>query len=167
MAQVNLGRVTGYSAYEVAVQNGFVGTEAEWLASLKGAKGDTGAQGPQGETGPAGATGPQGETGATGPQGPKGDTGETGPQGPVGPAGTYTAGTGIDITNNVISATGGASMTYVSLTSKTSIPSASRQTVIDAVLSYNTNPSVCLVYNGMVYVYIGQNSYTFTTPNGY
>ena len=26
----------GKSAYEVAVDNGFVGTEAEWLASLKG-----------------------------------------------------------------------------------------------------------------------------------
>lgn len=32
----------GYSAYEIAVQNGFVGTEEEWLASLKGDKGDTG-----------------------------------------------------------------------------------------------------------------------------
>ena len=39
----------GASAYEVALANGFSGTEAEWLASLKGAKGDTGAQGPQGE----------------------------------------------------------------------------------------------------------------------
>ena len=26
----------GYSAYEVAVQNGFKGTEEEWLESLKG-----------------------------------------------------------------------------------------------------------------------------------
>lgn len=32
----------GYSAYEVAVNNGFEGTEEEWLASLKGPKGDTG-----------------------------------------------------------------------------------------------------------------------------
>lgn len=32
----------GYSAYEVAVQNGFVGTEEEWLESLKGEKGDPG-----------------------------------------------------------------------------------------------------------------------------
>lgn len=32
----------GKSAYEVAVKNGFEGTEAEWLASLKGDKGDTG-----------------------------------------------------------------------------------------------------------------------------
>lgn len=31
----------GYSAYEVAVLNGFEGTEEEWLTSLKGAKGDT------------------------------------------------------------------------------------------------------------------------------
>lgn len=26
----------GYSAYEIAVQNGFIGTEKEWLESLKG-----------------------------------------------------------------------------------------------------------------------------------
>ena len=32
----------GESAYEIAVDNGFVGTEEEWLASLKGDKGDTG-----------------------------------------------------------------------------------------------------------------------------
>ncbi len=32
----------GFSAYEIAVQNGFTGTEEEWLASLKGPKGDTG-----------------------------------------------------------------------------------------------------------------------------
>lgn len=136
MAQVNLGRVVGYSAYEIAVQNGFEGTEAEWLASLKGAKGDTGAQGPQGETGPegaqgpkgdkgdtgeTGATGPQGPTGETGPQGPKGDTGARGPQGiqgPQGPAGTTewagiedkpfsTIGSGLSVDNGVLSATGG------------------------------------------------------------
>jgi hypothetical protein len=35
----------GLSAYEVAVANGFVGTEEEWLASL------VGPQGPQGEPG--------------------------------------------------------------------------------------------------------------------
>ena len=32
----------GKSAYQVAVDNGFSGTESEWLASLKGEKGDTG-----------------------------------------------------------------------------------------------------------------------------
>lgn len=57
---LNLGRVQGYSAYEVAVQQGYIGTRDEWLASLKGEKGDTGATGP------------------TGPQGPKGDQGNTG-----------------------------------------------------------------------------------------
>lgn len=30
----------GYSAYEIAVQHGFVGTEQEWLASLQGEDGD-------------------------------------------------------------------------------------------------------------------------------
>lgn len=32
----------GKSAYEIAVKNGFVGTEEEWLESLKGEKGDAG-----------------------------------------------------------------------------------------------------------------------------
>lgn len=35
----------GKSAYDVAVDNGFVGTEAEWLESLKGDKGDGGEDG--------------------------------------------------------------------------------------------------------------------------
>ena len=37
-----LGLIDGYSAYELAVKNGFKGTEKEWLASLKGEKGDRG-----------------------------------------------------------------------------------------------------------------------------
>ncbi|WP_308902431.1 collagen-like triple helix repeat-containing protein [Latilactobacillus curvatus] len=64
----------GLSAYQVAVQSGFTGTEAQWIASLKGA---TGAAGPKGDTGSVGPTGPAGEkgaTGATGPQGPAGST---------------------------------------------------------------------------------------------
>lgn len=40
--------VDGASAYEVAVANGFVGTEADWLASLEGPQGE---QGPPGEGG--------------------------------------------------------------------------------------------------------------------
>ena len=32
----------GYSAYEIAVQNGFVGTEQEWLDSLVGPQGEQG-----------------------------------------------------------------------------------------------------------------------------
>ena len=74
----------GLSAYEVAVKEGYTGTEAEWLASLKG---ETGTTGPKGDKGDTGATGPQGEkgekgdTGAQGPKGEKGDTGAVGPQG--------------------------------------------------------------------------------------
>ena len=46
----------GYSAYEIAVQDGFEGTEEEWLESLQGETGPQGPQGEQGETGPAGVT---------------------------------------------------------------------------------------------------------------
>lgn len=38
----------GANAYEVAVANGFVGTEAEWLESLQGEQGETGPTGPTG-----------------------------------------------------------------------------------------------------------------------
>mgnify|MGYP004459737377 CR=1 FL=1 len=41
----------GKSAYEIAKENGFDGTEAEWLASLKGATGAAGADGKDGENG--------------------------------------------------------------------------------------------------------------------
>lgn len=60
----------GKSAYQLAVESGFEGTQEEWLNSLKG---------PQG---------PAGKTGATGPQGPAGKTGATGPQGAAGKNGT-------------------------------------------------------------------------------
>lgn len=78
------GTFDGQSAYALAVQLGYTGSESAWIASLKGAKGDkgdTGAQGPKGETGATGPQGPQGPTGATGARGP---TGATGPQGPAG-----------------------------------------------------------------------------------
>ena len=74
------GTFDGQSAYALAVQLGFTGSEADWIASLKGA---TGAQGPQGPTGP------QGATGATGPQGP---TGATGTRGETGASGVASSG---------------------------------------------------------------------------
>ena len=37
LPKVNVRQILrGYSAYEIAVQNGFNGTEEEWLASLEG-----------------------------------------------------------------------------------------------------------------------------------
>ena len=41
----------GKSAYQIALDNGFEGTEDEWLESLKGETGAVGPQGPQGEKG--------------------------------------------------------------------------------------------------------------------
>lgn len=45
--RIDLGAV---SAYAIAVENGFVGTEADWLASLKGVKGDSGTDGTNGKS---------------------------------------------------------------------------------------------------------------------
>ncbi len=47
----------GKSAYEIAVQNGFVGTESQWLLLLRGADGAQGIQGIQGIQGQTGAVG--------------------------------------------------------------------------------------------------------------
>lgn len=75
----------GLTAYQHALNEGFVGTLSDWLLSLRG---DDGAQGPQGPQGPQGATGPQGPPGpASTVPGPKGDTGDQGPAGPQGPTG--------------------------------------------------------------------------------
>lgn len=82
----------GYSAYEVAVQEGFVGTVDEWLESLKGPTGPTGPTGPMGPTGPTGPQGPIGLTGATGATGPMGPTGPQGNTGANGTAATIQVG---------------------------------------------------------------------------
>ena len=74
----------GKSAYEIATEYGFEGTEAEWLASLRGPQGVQGNTGPQG---PQGIQGERGATGATGPKGDKGDKGDTGAQGAQGEKG--------------------------------------------------------------------------------
>lgn len=42
--------VNGLSAYQIAVSNGFIGTEQQWIISLKGATGATGATGNNGWT---------------------------------------------------------------------------------------------------------------------
>ncbi len=47
----------GRSAYQVAVDNGFVGDEAAWLASLKGDPGEPGEPGDDGEDGQDGEDG--------------------------------------------------------------------------------------------------------------
>ena len=100
---------SGKSAYDIAVEYGFEGTEQEWLESLKGEKGDTGAQGEKGETGAQGADGLsayqvalengfvgteeqwleslKGEKGDTGAQGEKGETGAQGEKGETGAQG--------------------------------------------------------------------------------
>ena len=68
----------GTSAYEIAVENGFLGTEEEWLASLKGEQGPQGEKGDTGEQGVQGEKGEPGDKGEQGIQGIQGDKGEAG-----------------------------------------------------------------------------------------
>ena len=56
----------GDSAYQVAVNNGFIGTEEAWLESLQGTNGVDGINGTNGLDGVKGDTGATGATGATG-----------------------------------------------------------------------------------------------------
>ena len=81
--------IDGKSAYEIAVEHGFVGDEKTWLETLKGAQGPAGPQGPQGEKGDQGEVGPQGPAGVQGPVGPQGERGPQGEQGVQGPAGKF------------------------------------------------------------------------------
>lgn len=121
--------ITGDSAYQLAKKAGFVGTEAEWLVTLKG---DQGIQGIQGDTGLKGETGEQGDQGPAGtdgadgksaytlatelgfvgseadwilslkgPQGIKGDTGDVGGVGPAGADGVTQDATTIVMTGLV------------------------------------------------------------------
>lgn len=89
----------GKSAYEVAKENGFNGTETEWLASLKGATGAPGADGKDGENGKTPYVGDNGNwfvgsddtgkpsRGAKGDKGEKGDKGDKGSPGAKGDKG--------------------------------------------------------------------------------
>ena len=81
-------KAVGEDAYHIAVDNGFKGTEKEWLESLKGKDSTVpGPKGDKGEQGPQGLQGVQGVQGPAGPQGPKGDKGDKGDKGPAGPQG--------------------------------------------------------------------------------
>ena len=62
----------GKSAYDIAVENGFVGSESEWLDSLKGKDGINGEKGDKGDKGDTGEKGDQGERGLTGWEGEDG-----------------------------------------------------------------------------------------------
>ena len=59
----------GKSAYEIAVEHGFVGTEAEWLESLKGVNGKDGVNGKNGCDGRNGTDGLSGRDGINGTDG--------------------------------------------------------------------------------------------------
>ncbi|HWV22979.1 MAG TPA: hypothetical protein VNZ58_02225 [Thermomicrobiales bacterium] len=111
-----MNRITiqGESAYELAVRQGFSGTETDWLAGLKGADGRDGIDGTPGTPGRDGIDGDTGKSayeiavingfegsegewieslrGEVGPEGPDGEQGETGPEGPQGPQGPPGAG---------------------------------------------------------------------------
>ena len=77
----------GKSAYEIAVENGFKGTQEEWLQSLVGPEGQPGKDGINGKDGADGVPGPQGDKGEKGDKGDQGIQGPIGPQGPQGEQG--------------------------------------------------------------------------------
>ena len=99
----------GKSAYQIAVEQGYQGSESDWLSSLKGDKGEKGNTGAKGNPGQDGAEGKsayaiavehgyedseekwllslKGEKGDTGERGEKGDTGLQGERGEKGETG--------------------------------------------------------------------------------
>ena len=96
----------GKSAYQIAVEQGYQGSESDWLSSLKGDKGNTGAKGNPGQDGAEGKSAYaiavehgyedseekwllslKGEKGDAGERGEKGDTGLQGERGEKGEKG--------------------------------------------------------------------------------
>ena len=96
----------GKSAYQIAIEQGYQGSESDWLSSLKGDKGEKGNTGAKGNPGQDGAEGKsayaiavehgyedsedewllslkgeKGDTGQQGEQGPKGEKGDPGDRG--------------------------------------------------------------------------------------
>lgn len=71
----------GKSAYEIAVEHGFVGDEQAWLDSLKGAQGEPGEPGKNGTNGAHGAQGEDGKDGQDGVPGKDGIDGADGKDG--------------------------------------------------------------------------------------
>ena len=71
----------GRSAYEIAIENGFVGTAAEWLESLKGRNGIDGKDGLPGKDGKDGLPGKDGTNGKDGLPGKDGRDGRDGKDG--------------------------------------------------------------------------------------
>ena len=71
----------GRSAYEIATENGFVGTAAEWLESLKGRDGKDGLPGKDGKDGADGLPGRDGTNGKDGLPGKDGRDGIDGKDG--------------------------------------------------------------------------------------
>ena len=68
----------GKSAFEIAVEHGFVGTETEWLESLKGVDGKDGCDGRNGVDGLPGKDGKDGADGVPGHNGADGKNGVDG-----------------------------------------------------------------------------------------
>ena len=101
----------GKSVYQIAVEQGYQGSESDWLSSLKGDKGEKGNTGAKGNPGQDGAEGKsayaiavehgyedsedewllslKGEKGDTGERGEKGDTGLQGERGEKGETGQH------------------------------------------------------------------------------
>ena len=71
----------GKSAFEIAIEHGFVGTEAEWLESLKGVDGKDGVNGKDGCDGRNGVDGLPGKDGKDGADGLPGRDGINGSDG--------------------------------------------------------------------------------------
>lgn len=76
--QAGVNGKDGLSAYEIAKENGFVGTVSDWLESLKGADGLPGKDGINGTDGKDGADGRDGIDGKDGKDGRDGVDGQNG-----------------------------------------------------------------------------------------
>ena len=117
----------GESAYQAALDNGFVGTEVEWLASLKGDKGD------------------KGDTGDQGIQGLKGDKGDTRGNGAAATITVGTVTTGAPGSSAIVTNVGTSSAAVFDLTIPRGDPGIGTGDVVGPAASVNNEVAL---FNG-------------------
>lgn len=139
----------GASAYEIAVANGFAGTEGQWLASLVGPQG---APGLPGQDGADGANGVDGHTPVKGvdyfdgEQGPPGEPGTDGAPGAPGADGQDGSDGLTTSVNGVAHVDGNVSLTL------DNVPNGATRTLPVVLYGTGAPPSAAGYPNGTLYI---------------
>ncbi|HHE3633643.1 TPA: hypothetical protein ACPD28_000541 [Pasteurella multocida] len=145
----------GKDNYELALENGFQGSRADFIASIHGVKGD------KGDIGPVGPRGPKGDRGEPGVQGPRGEPGDSATVinnlASTSTTGALSAAMGKKLQDNKLDKTG--NLPWDNISSKPTGLEGYSRTFNGVFTINNTQPIIIFSRAGTQLFYIG-------TPNG-